>query len=125
MFNLLKLKYYFFHFNKCENNLLSNKLDKIYKIKYLFNQKLFRINPSSVLDGSLKMDWFQKAFAWINTLHYISCLLYNIIYHGVCIRSLRAFYMSLVLKTVDPTDTPPDHSFCKDHVFNTCLLSSS
>ena len=30
-------------------NLLGNKIDKIYKIKYLFKQKVFAINPSSVL----------------------------------------------------------------------------
>ena len=29
--------------------LLGNKLDKMYKIKYLFKQKLFGIIPSSVL----------------------------------------------------------------------------
>ena len=52
--------------------LLGNKLDKMYKIKYLFKQKLFGIIPSSVL----------KAFAWINILSYITCLVYYLIDHS-------------------------------------------
>ena len=36
-------------FCNCNLALLGNELDKTYKIKYLFKQKLFGINPSSVL----------------------------------------------------------------------------
>ena len=47
--------------------LLGNKLDKMYKIKYLFKQNLFGIIPS---------------FACINILSYITCLVYYLIYHS-------------------------------------------
>ena len=58
---------------------LCYKVDKIYNVKYLFKQKLFGINPSSVIHLALKMDWFWKAFGWINILSYISCLVYYLI----------------------------------------------
>ena len=85
--------------------LLGNKLDKMYKIKYLFKQKLFRIIPSSVL----------KAFACINILSYITCLVYYLIYHSEFIQKNKQlyFFSSQNSSSCFPCQCPAKNQTCK------------